>query len=679
MVEQALTQSDINQLRTYRDSGTVADALNYWGLLESKGYQYATIAKDVVTGGSGFGEAARQFAENVGLLEGARGSIASAEWNTISVELMQADFGAIEAMFKGGQPVVRLFLDDIRAYHTSVFALHDLPPAAWTVFAPTVVGNPSVAEQEAIWQDILDLGTGGTAQEFIAAAGIGLITMFNGILDPQASAADTQLAALWTEAVFFGPDRANPTGAIQGYLGTSSTIEPYSIPHPDGGRIVGGDHAANNIISGTGNADVLIGYGGADNLYGNDRNDTLFGNADDDRLFGGGGNDVLIGGDDIYDERVESGNDMLSGEAGNDTLYGGGGNDTLEGGADADTINGGEGTDTASYASSTAGVTVNLATGANSGGDAAGDTLTNIENLTGSNYADTLTGNTSANTLGGGGGADELRGGGGADVLYDAVIGKGALTGAGYADKLYGDAGNDILVSRDGVDQLSGGADADTLISLNPTSVAGGIADGGAGNDIIWVAGNVSVTGGAGADTVWLNGARYDYAAADAPVAGVTDTLIAYSGINVLDEGAAGGRLENTKIVLNPGGQAALDLDYESYTGSTLWIGNVQVAGSFSATSLYDRTWSLGNDWVLHYNSGTAIKPPHIDIYQPDVTGGSQFTIHNFVSGNFGITLSVGAESTTTLAKPTSLGYSPTFLKDYAPVPLYGKRSVVPT
>lgn len=309
---------------------------------------------------------------------------------------------------------------------------------------------------------------------------------------------------------------------------------------------------------------------------------------------------------------------------------------------------------------------------------AAGQTLATTNNLIfGMDGNDTINGGGGDDYIYGGTGADSLHGDANNDVLIDADEGKGFLTGAGYADKLYGDAGNDTLVSRDGVDQLSGGADADTLIALNPTSIAGGIADGGDGTDTIWAAGNVSITGGAGADTVWLNGARYDYATADAPVAGVTDTLIAYSGQNVLDENVAGGKLENTKIVLNPGGQATLELDYESYTGSMLWIGNVQVTGSFSATSLSDHTWSLGNDWVLHYNSGTAIKPPHIDIYQPDVPGSSQFTIHNFVSGDFGITLSTGSEKTTTLAKPTSLGYSPDFLKDYAPVPLYAIPGVV--
>ncbi len=65
-------------------------------------------------------------------------------------------------------------------------------------------------------------------------------------------------------------------------------------------------------------------------------------------------------------------------------------------------LDGGAGIDTASYAASSAGVSVSLMTGLGSGGDAQGDTLIRIENLTGSALDDTLEGNGGTNVLTGG-------------------------------------------------------------------------------------------------------------------------------------------------------------------------------------------------------------------------------------------------------------------------------------
>lgn len=118
---------------------------------------------------------------------------------------------------------------------------------------------------------------------------------------------------------------------------------------------------------------------------------------------------------------------------GADSIYGNAGNDTLEGGAGADLLAGGQGSDTASYATSSAGVTVNLTTGATSGGDATGDALTSIENLTGSDYADTLTGTDAANILNGGRGNDTI----------DARGGDDTVTGGSGADTLIGGSGID--------------------------------------------------------------------------------------------------------------------------------------------------------------------------------------------------------------------------------------------
>ena len=73
--------------------------------------------------------------------------------------------------------------------------------------------------------------------------------------------------------------------------------------------------------------------------------------------------------------------------------------DRNPGGAGRDVLDGGTGSDRTIYAGSDAGVTVNLATGTGLGGHAEGDTLTAIENLTGSVHSDALTGDDNGNRL----------------------------------------------------------------------------------------------------------------------------------------------------------------------------------------------------------------------------------------------------------------------------------------
>ena len=83
----------------------------------------------------------------------------------------------------------------------------------------------------------------------------------------------------------------------------------------------------------------------------------------------------------------------------------------MAGSAGADTLDGGIGADWVTHQSSTAAVSVNLYTGAASGGDAQGDVLTSISHLQGSAYNDTLTGDYGNNFLYGEAGNDTLVGG----------------------------------------------------------------------------------------------------------------------------------------------------------------------------------------------------------------------------------------------------------------------------
>src|SRR6185295_2684485 len=89
-----------------------------------------------------------------------------------------------------------------------------------------------------------------------------------------------------------------------------------------------------------------------------------------------------------------------------------------------DTLIGGGGFDWADYSGGTTAVTVNLLSGG-VGGEAQGDTYSQIEGVIGTNFNDVLTGNTGRNFLRGGAGADSLNGGAGADWADYA----GAATG----------------------------------------------------------------------------------------------------------------------------------------------------------------------------------------------------------------------------------------------------------
>ncbi len=161
---------------------------------------------------------------------------------------------------------------------------------------------------------------------------------------------------------------------------------------------------------------IAAAFTGGLNLSGDILNNTMAGTASADTLNGMGGNDVLTG---------LGGNDVLDGGSGNDNLSGGDGDDILIGGLGNDVLNGGSGFDQASYAGAAGGVTVNLATGVSSGA-AGADTLTGIEWVVGSTFADTLTGSAGNDRLDGGGGNDTIRGGAGDDVI---TAGAGAQTG----------------------------------------------------------------------------------------------------------------------------------------------------------------------------------------------------------------------------------------------------------
>ncbi len=155
--------------------------------------------------------------------------------------------------------------------------------------------------------------------------------------------------------------------------------------------------------------------------------------------------DVIRGGLNADTINSGSGDDVIYGEAGDDTINAGDDNDIIVGGRGADAIDGGAGSDTVVFLGDPAnasGVVVNLSLSPSTGtgGDAQGDTYTNVENITGSSYDDTLTGDDNDNRISGQAGDDTISGGAGNDVL----------TGGPGTDILIGGDGSDTYVVNRG-------------------------------------------------------------------------------------------------------------------------------------------------------------------------------------------------------------------------------------
>jgi Ca2+-binding RTX toxin-like protein len=298
-----------------------------------------------------------------------------------------------------------------------------------------------------------------------------------------------------------------------------------------------------------------------ENLIGGANNDKFRGTDGENSFWGRGGNDLLDG---------RGGNDKLYGEAGDDKIIGGAGDDFINGGTGADQLDGSTGVDTADYSTSGASVNVSLATGLGLGGEAAGDTLSGIENLNGSKFNDSLTGDAGVNILSGGNGDDLLAGGKGNDVLdggdgrdtadysasagclivdmvagtatshggeVDKLISIEAVVGTKWADSFFGDkfantflagAGNDHFYGSGGGDQFFGDDGKDWIdyktsidgikVNLLTGHGSGGLAEGdtyksienirgGAGEDVLIGSDEGNVIYGAtGADHIEGNG-----------------------------------------------------------------------------------------------------------------------------------------------------------------------------
>lgn len=294
-----------------------------------------------------------------------------------------------------------------------------------------------------------------------------------------------------------------------------------------------------------------------------------------------GGHDVLLG---------SHGGDAMNGGAGNDFFKGYYGNDSIDGWSDTDTV------DYSYYGNhlprrpglphSNLGVLVDLESGYSQGRRdfiVDNDTLTSIENVNGSGFADVLHGSSVANVISGGAGNDYIFGWNGDDKL-DGGIGNDKISGGEGNDFITGGFGNDHLVGFAGVDTVNylyaasgfvidifggdasgGSADTDTLVDFenvvatNFNDTVEGNAnnnriEGAAGDD--WLqgfygedrlfggAGNDALSGGDSADEL-VGGAGRDVAEYSNSAEGVTVNLALGTGKDGEAEGDTLGEIEN--------------------------------------------------------------------------------------------------------------------------------------
>lgn len=429
--------------------------------------------------------------------------------------------------------------------------------------------------------------------------------------------------------------------------------------------------------------DVIDGKGGLDTAwYKNSRSgvnvDLSQGKAIND---GYGTSDTLINIENVYGSRDfsdlikgDAGDNRLEGNGGNDTLMGSAGEDYILGGAGDDSIDGGSNTvpfsyDWAAYDAASGAVQVNLTTGKSAGADGL-DTLTNIEAVSGSNFADTLTGDANTNILRGNGGDDTIDGGDGYDIASfyratggvtvslltntssgadgaDKLVSIEGINGSQYNDTLTGDANNNWIGGDGGDDSLVGGAGFDTANYHRATggvtvNLAAGRASGADGNDTLdgfeniagsllyadsltgndgsnWIegnGGNDALFGGAGADTL-LGGNGQDFIEGglgnDSIDGGANDTTLGYDWVSYQNATGA--------VTVNLATGSAMGAD-----GNDTLVSLDAVAGSAFADTLTGD----GNNNLLRGNGGN-----------DTIDGGGGFDQVDYSQANGSVTVSL--------------------------------------
>lgn len=294
-------------------------------------------------------------------------------------------------------------------------------------------------------------------------------------------------------------------------------------------QTITGSSIGNNTLIGGGGADSITGGNGTNVLTGGGGNDTLTGGTSSDTLTGGLGADSIVGG---------TGTDVYS-AAGTNGVADGGlinslgqvinlGATTLTNAAIAAATNGALAANDGALAASigSAGVATNqaaylfTASTGGAGGASFIDSLSGIENVTGSAGRDYIVGSSAANTITGAAGADVMTGGAGATVVDTFVQGnadsvvftaKSRAEGAAWANNDTITFGNDVdyitdFGSVDLIDTAGTAAIPTTLVALNSDAVLTANTIYGVRGEYVQTTGVFTIDTAGGTDFLVVNG-----------------------------------------------------------------------------------------------------------------------------------------------------------------------------
>jgi Ca2+-binding RTX toxin-like protein len=406
----------------------------------------------------------------------------------------------------------------------------------------------------------------------------------------EGGAGDDELIGGGAADALFGGDGNDTASYASAVKGVSANLDDASVNTGDAqgdsydsienltgsifGDVLTGD-GQSNVISGGDGSDVLIGGGGGDTYLGGigvDRVDysqssigvVAYLTADQQNLNAGGAvGDTYDGIEDITGSGHD---DFITGNTGSNSLAGGAGNDTLDGGSGAgapDKFNGGSGEDTVTYVNASGPVALSLISGGTVG-DANGDEVVAIENVTGSKFADNIEGDSGVNLIFGGGESDTIKGGGASDLLYggdgDDLLSN--IPTLGSTQSFFGgdgitDTGTGDAVSFEGLDKF-----------INASLISGGTVLETNGTTLLVTlkfAGIENLIGGSVADTLEGDGFANLLSGGDG-----NDTLIGLGGNDILLGGNGNDLLQGGANADSHNGESGYDtVSYSSWTSTT--------------------------------------------------------------------------------------------------------------